>query len=411
MTGSFNKTTMKFKLFLFALLALLMASCAREPLPEPNIEQEGKLVTIRATIPSDTKVSYEDSNIPGNGGTLAWESGDQLMLVGYDDNGAYKGHNVFTFQTGSSGNFTGEAVSGATKYKAYFPADAVSFDSNNNVLFNNVWQQTQDGNNSTAHLGDKLGLCDESGHGLDQLFTLAAKNNILRLNLSNIPDTLGTIKKVIWTVAPTPATTRSTILDVTNFNNINYGESMTFYLAFDPSVMKIAAGGCVKITLIGNRSYEWVTSVNNDKNYAQGNTRYYASVNSGWNKVSPMMYSIRTDVANTEHGIWQTSASSNSPADLTIYWGDGSVNEAIGSGNPIAQKFASHTYASVGDYTVIIVSDETSYNNIQIPNITFNKQVTQEDLLTAVLTPFPYFRSNRFHNSILGMQQISLYPW
>ena len=63
MTGSFNKTTMKFKLFLFALIALLMASCAREPLPEPNIEQEGKLVTIRAAIPQETRVSYDDATL------------------------------------------------------------------------------------------------------------------------------------------------------------------------------------------------------------------------------------------------------------------------------------------------------------------------------------------------------------
>ena len=411
MTGSFNKTTMKFKLFLFALIALLMASCAREPLPEPNIEQEGKLVTIRAAIPQETRVSYDDATLK-----LAWEPGDQLMLVGYDDNGAYKGHNVFTFQTGSSGNFTGEAVSGATKYKAYYPADAIFLDPNYGVHFDKLWQQTQNGNNSTAHLGDKLCLCDESGHGLDQLFTLAAKNNILRLNLTGMPEWLGTLKRLIWTVEYETGCTRSTCLDITNYTYTS-GDELIAYLAFDPTVTRIIANGEVRITLIGDLSYEWKATTNkpNGMNYAQGNTRYYASVSDGWLSIAPLMYTIRTNDPNTDYGIKQPSASSINPCHMTIYWGDGTENTFLAQNSTLSpERFASHNYTGVGDYTITIISDQPGAVK-QMPQITFYEHIgnniyESDTLLTAVLTPFPGMAANSFEKCFYGCNQLTSIP-
>ena len=53
---------MKPKLFIFALLALLVASCTDEiDIPEPTAK-EGEMVTINATIPQeDTRVTYHDN--------------------------------------------------------------------------------------------------------------------------------------------------------------------------------------------------------------------------------------------------------------------------------------------------------------------------------------------------------------
>ena len=49
----------KIILLIITLLALLVAGCIREPLPEPG-KEEGKIVTISASIPAETRVTYDD---------------------------------------------------------------------------------------------------------------------------------------------------------------------------------------------------------------------------------------------------------------------------------------------------------------------------------------------------------------
>ncbi len=402
---------MKFKLFTFALLGLLIANCTRESLPE--IEKEGgKMVTISAAIPAETRVAYTDSDTPGSGGTLAWESGDQLMLVGYDNENVYKGHKVFSYVTGTVGDFTGETVSGATKYKAYYPADAIVLDPNHGVHFDKSWQQTQNDNNSTAHLGDKLCLCDESGHALNLPFKLNSKNNILRLNLTGIPADLGTLQRLIWTVEYETGKTRSTCLDFTNYTHTSGGELIAF-LAFDPIVTKIAAGGNVKITLIGDKSYEWQTPtpITNGKTYTQGNTRYYASVSQDWYEVAPLMYTIKTDYPQTEYGIKQPVASSQNPANLTIYWGDGTENTVFAQNATLSgETFASHNYAAIGiddfNYTITIISDQADTLLKQMPQITFENDV----FLTAILTHFPNMGATDFNSCFSYCYQLTSIP-
>jgi hypothetical protein len=79
---------MKPKLFIIALLALLVASCTLVPLPEPE-KEVGKLVTISANIPEETRVAYEDATRK-----LSWQNGDTLLLAGYDGT-TYKGSEKF----------------------------------------------------------------------------------------------------------------------------------------------------------------------------------------------------------------------------------------------------------------------------------------------------------------------------
>ena len=74
---------MKLKLFIITLLAIMVAGCTLEPIPEPE-KEGGKIVTISANISPDTRVSYNDGTRK-----LAWESGDKLLLAGYDAGGTY----------------------------------------------------------------------------------------------------------------------------------------------------------------------------------------------------------------------------------------------------------------------------------------------------------------------------------
>ena len=172
----------------------------------------------------------------------------------------------------------------------------------------------------------------------------------------------------------------------------------------------------VRITLIGDMSFEWKATTNkpNGMNYAQGNTRYYASVSDGWLNVAPLMYTIRTNDPNTEYGIKQPFASSINPCHMTIYWGDGSENTFLTQNSTLSpERFASHNYTGVGDYTITIISDQAGAVK-QMPQITFyehigNNLYESDTLLTASTDPFPQHGGKFFRRMLLRLQSINLH--
>jgi len=287
---------MKFKLFIFALFALLVAGCSLEPLPQPE-KEEGKIVTINISISAETRVAYEDSATPGSGGTLKWEIGDKLLLAGYDAYGNYTGHSSIFTWSGNGNIFTGSDI-GAAKYKAYYPGDVITLDASGNVqLPADFWQQAQTGNNTTTHLRNKLLLFDEDANPLNQVFTLALKSSIIRFNLSNIPTSVGALQKLVWTLETATGVFKSMTLNVNNVTFSAGNTDLTAFLSFDPTVMKIAAGGKVRIVLHGAWQYLWRTTVTSEKNYTAGN-RYKGNVSSGWT-ANPLLYVADYNV-NTE---------------------------------------------------------------------------------------------------------------
>ena len=291
---------MKLKLFIITLLALIVVSCTLEPIPKPE-QEEDKIVTIIVNMPAETRVAYEDSNTPGLGGTLAWQTGDTLLLAGYDGT-TYKGSNKFHWNGGDS--FDGIAVPGATSYKAYYPGDIITLDAGVNVnpLDAGFWQQTQNGNGTTAHLSKKLLLYDEEANPLSETFSLVMKNSIIRFDLTNVPQEVGELGEVVWTVETATGFFKSMILNVTGVTFSATNSSLTAFLAFDPTVMKIAANGKVSVTLCGSKWYQWSTTVAAGKTYTAGN-RYKATVSSGWTEldllINPLSYFAEHNMADT----------------------------------------------------------------------------------------------------------------
>lgn len=277
---------MKPKLFIITLLALIVAGCTLEPMPEPE-KEGGKMVTINAKVPSETRVAYNDDTRK-----LSWQIGDTLLLAGYDGT-TYKGSNKFGY-TGTGNTFQGIEVPGATNYKAYYPGEKITLDDNGNLqLADTFWQQTQTGNNSTAHLCKKMMLSDEVGHPYNQTFNLALKCSILKLALSGIPQEVGKLDQLIYTVEAAPGVLQSLPLNVTGVTFSATLDSLNAFLSFNPAVVPgIVANGQVKITLFGEQPYEWSTTVPSGKDYTAGNC-YKGTVSSGWTEkvlINPLSY-------------------------------------------------------------------------------------------------------------------------
>jgi len=265
---------MKPKLFIIALLALLVASCTLVPLPEPE-KEEGKIVTIRVKIPEETRVAYDDATR-----TLSWQVGDQLLMAGYNGT-TFLGSKIFNYD-GTGYTFSGEPVPGATTYKAYYPATVqLNEDGVVQPFPATFWHQKQVGDNSMGHLRNKLLLFDEEANALDQTFNLTLKNSIIRFNLSGIPQAVGALSHLIWRVETAPGVTKSVMLNVENVNFSASTTTLTAFLAFDPAVMKIAVNGKMRIALLGTKWYVWNNQVAPGKTYSAGN-RYKGTVNGGW---------------------------------------------------------------------------------------------------------------------------------
>lgn len=287
---------MKFQLFFIILLALL-TSCTSKSHIEPT-KNEGTIVTISAMISQETRVTYSDSTLK-----IAWETGDQLLMAGYDEGENYVGCKTFTWNGGN--NFTGTPVEGAITYKAYYPAGTITLDLDGNIqpFTSAFWQQTQNGNNTTEHLRNKLLLFDEAANPINEPFSLALKSSIIKFNLKGIPTDIGTLSQLIWTVETAPGVVKSIPLNVAGVTLSTAFDSITAFLAFDPTVMKISGGGKVRITLLGEQPYEWSTIVTSAKNYTPGN-RYTSTVSNGWTEkeiINPLSHvaEYNVDVSGT----------------------------------------------------------------------------------------------------------------
>ncbi|MGI6521111.1 MAG: fimbrillin family protein [Fermentimonas sp.] len=389
---------MKLKLSIFALLALLVVGCTDDNnLPEPDenevSENEVRMVTISASMSPETRVSYTDDPI-----SVAWEADDQLMLVGFDDGNVYKGKSIFS-KSVTGNTFSGYTVAGATKYKAYYPADAVQMDPLNpdKVLLDSdgnvpvpgyeFWEQTQTASGNTAHINKHLFMSDEDANALNVPFQMVAKSSILKLTLENIPDM--TLTKILWkTEESLNGYTHWAALNVTPTTITQTNNSYTAYLAFPPCDMVLGAGGRVKVMLIGlAKSYEWVSGqISAGKTYLPGK-RYTATVNMGWSTAKTEFTFAINPNKNTNYQIKLKETTTTVPADLTIYWGEGQP-QTISANTQITNGIlASHYYDTKGERIITIYSAQGEPTLKQMPQLTFQ----DDNWLTAVLTPFPNF--------------------
>ena len=175
---------------------LILGSCAKEMQIDRPDAPEGKLVTIRVSVPeADTRVAFtpEEGKL-----ALSWEEGDCLRVTSGSTS------QVFTLSriiSAHEAEFTGPAVPGSS-FEILFPGTYPNWDAADDDLSN----PAQHGNGSTAHLRYKAFL-DEVDTYTDISFTSAwAKEHggymreaaALKLQ-AKLPEGVTTLKKAsVW---------------------------------------------------------------------------------------------------------------------------------------------------------------------------------------------------------------------
>jgi hypothetical protein len=265
-----------------------------------------------------------------------------------------------------NGNTFNGIDKGAAKYKAYYPGDIITLDANGNVqLPANFWEQTQIGTNTTAHLRNKLLLFDEEANPLNQIFTLALKSTIIKFNLSNIPTSVGTLQKVVWTLETATGVFQSMTLNVNNVTFSTGTTDLTAFLSFNPTIMKIAANGKVRITLLGNQPYVWSTTVTTAKNYTAG--KRYTGTSSSWKLNNPLNFLAESNVNSTGTGFVADRTACNVSGYFT--WSDAvtrfNTNKNIpGYHLPSIEEWRSIIPQSENYIRLNSTSSNYNYNNV-----------------------------------------------
>ncbi|MBP5397844.1 MAG: hypothetical protein J6Y32_04355 [Bacteroidales bacterium] len=158
--------TTQVKILTTALLALVLSACGKEA-AAPSVEGSS---LIRASLPASmkTKVSMTPSSTGGL--ALSWQNGDALRVVGesselYTICPGYRAHVA---------NFTGTPVSGS-RFTVFYPGRYISAQQ---LRERSYAGQTQNGNNSTAHLEWNAMIEDVSDYA-DLGFSQARQNGVL----------------------------------------------------------------------------------------------------------------------------------------------------------------------------------------------------------------------------------------
>ena len=380
-------------------LVVVASGCNTNDLPDtvrtlPG-KQDGKMTIHAATgRQSDTRVAYEDGAV-GVDGKLTWQAGDHLTVVrmkggscvNYADDYQYNGTDGAT-----SGPFTGTAISNAGDSWTIYSPHTVTVNTSDGTATLPMTGQTQTADGSTSHLRNYLLLSSEGIADLSADFTLAMKGSIMKFDLSNVPAEVGKLTNLVWTVETTGGTRCLTLSFAPGAVTFADGKrTLTAYLAFMPGEMAVKAGGKFTVTLTGDKTYRAETTIDGGKTYAAG-MRYTAAIDGSsmsWEEKAVMALTVKVSNGNLSFNI-PFPESGNTPAELTVDWGDDTPPTTVASGTALSSNDDfNHAYAAAGTYTLTITSGQTDKTQQQIPAITFNQRVDNSNALKLISIDTP----------------------
>ena len=404
-------------------LVVVASGCNTNDLPDtvrtlPG-KQDGKMTIHAATgQQSDTRVAYEDG-AAGMDGKLTWQTGDRLTVVrmkggrcvNYADDYQYNGTDGAT-----SGPFTGTAISNAGDSWTIYSPHTVTVNTSDGTATLPMTGQTQTADGSTSHLRNYLLLSSEGIADLSADFTLAMKGSIMKFDLSNVPAEVGKLTNLVWTVETTGGTRCLTLGFAPGAVTFADGKrTLTAYLAFMPGEMAVKAGGKFTVTLTGDKTYRAETTIDGGKTYAAG-MRYTAAIDGNssmsWEEKAVMALTVKVSNGNLSFNI-PFPESGNTPAELTVDWGDGTPPTAVASGTALSSNDDfNHTYAAAGTYTLTITSGQTDKTQQQIPAITFfyNRGNSNASKLISIDTPLLNTKAINFGDCFFGCASLSSIP-
>ena len=403
-------------------LAVVASGCNTNDLPDrvrtlPD-KQDGKMTIHAATgQQSDTRVAYEDGAV-GVDGKLTWQAGDHLTVVrmkggscvNYADDYQYNGTDGAT-----SGPFTGTAISNAGDSWTIYSPHTVTVNTSDGTATLPMTGQTQTADGSTSHLRNYLLLSSEGIADLSADFTLAMKGSIMKFDLSNVPAEVGKLTNLVWTVETTGGTRCLTLSFAPGAVTFADGKrTLTAYLAFMPGEMAVKAGGKFTVTLTGDKTYRAETTIDGGKTYAAG-MRYTAAIDGSsmsWEEKAVMALTVKVSNGNLSFNI-PFPESGNTPAELTVDWGDDTPPTTVASGTALSSNDDfNHAYAAAGTYTLTITSGQTDKTQQQIPAITFfyNRGNSNASKLISIDTPLLNTQAINFGDCFFGCASLSSIP-
>ena len=380
-------------------LVVVASGCNTNDLPDtvrtlPD-KQDGKMTIHAATgRQSDTRVAYEDG-AAGMDGKLTWQADDRLTVVRMNS-GSYVNHADDYQYNGTegatSGPFTGtEIIDAGDSWTIYSP-HTVTVNTTDGTATLPMTGQTQTADGSTSHLRNYLLLSSEGIADLNADFTLAMKGSIMKFDLSNVPAEVGKLTKLAWMVETTGDTRCLTLRFAPGAVTFADGKrTLTAYLAFMPGEMAVKAGGKFTVILTGDKTYRAETTIDGGKTYAAG-MRYTAAIDGNsmtWEEKAVMALTVKVSDDNRSFNI-PFPESGNTPAELTVDWGDDTPPTTVASGTALSSHdYFYHWYAAAGTYTLTIMSGQTDKTQQQIPSIIFDQRANNSNALKLISIDTP----------------------
>jgi len=279
------KKQFKIIMHVITMLLVLVIGCTKDNIPiveEPIEEPTEKEITIQVDMPDNTELRVAENTFF----ELTWEEGDQLLVVGFDDAGDYRGKSTFTY-TGTpnkaSGPFTGKAINEAVKYKIYYPATITIDEESGSVTYSFMNEQKQEANGSTAHLKKYIILENTEISDLTVAIRLTMMSSIVKFDLTNIPAQVGTLKKLEWEVETDTGTKIVSMNFASDAITFSASENnLTACMSFLPKeVPNIKSGSKFTVVLVGDKTYKNEVRSTNDEIYTAGQL-YTVTLSSGW---------------------------------------------------------------------------------------------------------------------------------
>lgn len=185
-----------FNILMTACLMMMAACSSEEEVTEQAPQNDGKVViTVAMPDQNDTRVSLVDKQ-------FVWNEGDQILVIPMNEDGSVMAAaTVMTLYEGKGtpkGNFIGNVIMDAPKYKLVYKTDKVTID--NGAVSMNYADITQTALDNEDHLKNHFLIASSVVTKDDLTGTVQMNlcNALLRVNLRSLPENLISLNKVEW---------------------------------------------------------------------------------------------------------------------------------------------------------------------------------------------------------------------